>query len=121
LYRNLINLLEAFIKEKDAKYFKEKYQKARGDFLVKKSLEYLKNILPEADVYESLYYRVGGERAETDGIIIFDSCIFIFEGKAGSLTTSARTRFFGQIKKGTVADLVTVLYQRQRLGSEKVH
>jgi SEC-C motif len=111
VYRNLINLLEAFIREKDTNYFKKHYQKARGNFLVKKSLEYLKNILPDAEVYENLYYRVGGERAETDGIIIFDSCIFIVEGKAGSLTTSARRGSLDRLKSN-ISDLVGNAYEQ---------
>jgi hypothetical protein len=111
LYRNLITLLETLIKEKDKNYFKEKYQKTRGSFLVSQSLEYLKNILPEAKVYENLYYHVKGERAETDGIIIFDSCIFIIEGKAGSLTPSARRGSLDRIKSN-LTDLVDSAYEQ---------
>jgi hypothetical protein len=115
LYRNLISLLEAFIREKDTAYFDNTYQKVRGRFLVRKALEYLETLLPEANIYEELYYPtiINGqvERAETDGIVLFDTNIFIIEGKAGSFTTPARRGALSRLKRN-VTELVDEAYKQ---------
>src|SRR5205085_1671486 len=114
-YRRLISLLEAFIREKDAVYFEHTYQKARGRYLVRKALEYLGSLLPGAKIYEELYYPtiINGqtERAETDGIILFDTNLFIVEGKAGSFATSARRGALSRLKHD-VTELVDNAYEQ---------
>lgn len=94
LFRNLITLFEGLIIEKDHSYFEGPYQKARGNYLVNRGLEYLANLLPGAKSFQNLYYptTIGSQtvRAETDGLILFDGNLFIIEGKAGSLSIPAR-------------------------------
>lgn len=114
-YRNLISILEAFIREKDKAYFETKYQKARGHFLVSKALEYFGNLLPGSKIYEELYYptTVNGktERAETDGIVLFDTNLFIVEGKAGALSIPARRGALSRVKRD-VTELVDKAYEQ---------
>lgn len=94
LVRNIGNIIEEWIKRKDIDYFQEVYQKKRAEYLEKKMIEYMSNMLPGAEVYRKLYYNTyeNGEkkRNETDGMILFDENLFIIEGKAGGVSISAR-------------------------------
>lgn len=109
LYRNIIFILESLIKEKDEKYFRTKYQFARGTLLATKALQYMKTLLPDAKIYPNLFYSVNSERYETDAIIIFDSFLFIFEAKGGALTPSAKRGSLDRIKRN-VGDLIDDAY-----------
>lgn len=114
-YRNLISILEAFIREKDTAYFETTYQKARGQFLVSKALEYFGHLLPGSKIYEELYYPTTVndkiERAETDGIVLFDTNLFIVEGKAGALSIPARRGALSRVKRD-VTELVDKAYEQ---------
>jgi hypothetical protein len=115
IYRNLVSILEALIREKDTVYFETKYQMTRGHYLVHKALEYFGNILPGAKIYEGLYYEIVKDgqkkRAETDGIIIFDTNLFLIEGKAGSLTTPARRGALSRLKHD-ISELIDKAYEQ---------
>jgi len=62
------------------------YQKHRSSYLVKAALSHIKNMLPNATAYTSLFYPLesGGE-AELDALLLFDRYALLVEGKAGSL------------------------------------
>ena len=94
LFRNIGNILESWIQNKDNNYYQNYYQNKRAEYLENKALEYLKNILPTAQVYGELFYYIveNGlkKRVETDGLILYDENLFIVEAKAGELSTSAR-------------------------------
>lgn len=94
LVRNMREILESWIREKDKSYFEGHYQKKRSLFLENKALDYFRAIFPEAEIYNKLFYHLvqDGEnkRPETDGIIIYDNNIFIIEAKSGSFSLSAR-------------------------------
>jgi hypothetical protein len=115
VYRNLITILEALIKEKNDDYFSTTYQKARGRILVEKALEFLGRLLPGSQIHKELYYHIeedGQEkRAETDGIVIFDRNLFIIEGKAGSFSAPARRGALPSIKSDVTA-LVADAYKQ---------
>lgn len=105
LIRNIGNILEGLIQETDDGYYQSKYQSARGKYLENKSLEYFSKLLPDAQIYNELYYTIndGGEvkRCETDCLIVYDDNIFIIEAKAGKFPSSARRGSVKKIKKGS--------------------
>jgi hypothetical protein len=71
--------------------------------------------MPGAKIYEELYYPIvkNGriERAETDGIVLFDTNLFVVEGKAGSFTTPARRGALSRLKRN-VTELVDEAYEQ---------
>ena len=115
IYRNLITILEALIKEKDSDYFSAKYQKARAKILVEKALEFFERLLPGSQIYKELFYYIEEDgqrkRAETDGIVVFDRNLFIIEGKAGSFSAPARRGALPRIKSD-VTSLVDDAYKQ---------
>jgi hypothetical protein len=104
-YRRIIDILETWIQRADPEYCEKSYKQKRAKFLEEKALEYLGNILKGADIYHNLQYEsvVNGkkEKFETDGLILYDENILIFEAKAGHYTTSARRGGLLRIKSDT--------------------
>lgn len=94
LFRNLKNILECWIQDKDSSYFEDPYQKKRAKFLENKGIEYLGQLLPYSKIYQSLYYEieVNGEtkRVESDGLILYDNNLFILEAKAGTFSLKSK-------------------------------
>lgn len=115
LFRNIGNILESWIQNKDCSYYQGTYQKKRAEYLENKTLEYLKNILPGVEVFGKLFYYVeeDGERkrVETDGLILYDENLFIIEAKAGELSTSARRGGLERMKRD-VAELIDNAYKQ---------
>lgn len=115
LFRNMGNILDGWIQQKDNTYYQGVYQKRRAEYLENKALEYLKNILPGAKAYGKLYYYIeeSGKtnRVETDGLILYDENLFIIEAKAGSLSTSARRGGLKRMKKN-IGELIDDAYQQ---------
>ena len=73
----------------------ERYNRHRSKFLETKALELLAKCLPAATVYHDLSYSVRNEHSEEtqyqlDGMLVYDSVLFLVEGKAGSLSPEAR-------------------------------
>ena len=70
------------------------YDRHRADYLEKESLRLLGATLRTDKVYSKLFYPTleNGkiEKAELDGLIVFDDHIFLVEAKAGSLIPAAR-------------------------------
>ena len=115
LFRNIGNILERWIKNKNNDYYQNTYQRKRAIYIENKTLEYLKKILPSAEVYGKLFYYIeeNGERkqVETDGLILYDENIFIIEAKAGTFSTSARRGSIRRIKRD-VTKLVDDAYNQ---------
>jgi len=115
LFRNIGNILERWIKQKDEEYFEETYQKKRAQYLENKALRYLKKILPESKSFGKLFYWVkenGVEkRVETDGLVFYDTHLFIIEAKAGTYSTSARRGSLERMKKNA-EELVDNAYKQ---------
>ena len=55
--------------------------------------KYFKQILPDAQIYNHIYYALGskGNRGETDGILIYEDHLFVIEVKAGAFTYTSPT------------------------------
>jgi hypothetical protein len=67
------------------------YQKQRSSYLVTTALRYFTDMLPQATTYHGLFYPLdGGQRAELDGLVLFDRYAFLIEAKAGSLGAARR-------------------------------
>lgn len=115
IFRNIIGILEGWIQNTDPTYYQNKYQKQKGEYLERKSLEYISKILPNSKVYGKLFYKISEEgkikNAETDGLIIYDNNLFIIEAKAGLYHPSARR---GSIEKiiGDVDKLIAGAYSQ---------
>ena len=101
LYRNLDKIIGSWIRDTDKSYFEGAFQKKRAKHVEGKALEYISSMLPGAEVYDNLYYRINenGEekRLETDGVILYDNNLFIIESKAGSLSKSSRRGSITQV------------------------
>jgi len=115
LFRNLISIIEGLIRDKDDKYFRTTYQRRRGKYLVRQAVAYFEQLLPGANCYEELFYDVlnDGElqRAETDALILYDTNLFIIEGKAGALTVPARRGALSRLERH-VEKLVDDAYEQ---------
>ncbi len=107
VFRQMSDILEQMIQDKNENYYKNTYLKKRSQYLERKTLEYLGKLMPEARIFQNLYYNIqqNGKttRVETDGLILFDMNLFIVEAKAGRLSVSSRRgglmRLKDEIKK----------------------
>ena len=115
LFRNLEYILEEWIKQKAKKYFDRSYQKKRADYLEEMALKYFAKLLPNANIYNKVYYKmdVDGKKEsfETDGIILYDKKLFILEMKAGRLSLPARRGGIKRIKRD-VGELINSAYSQ---------
>jgi hypothetical protein len=67
------------------------YPDSRAKTLDRLATRYLTRLLPGAAHATNVFYEIGdGERAEVDGILIFDSIALVVEGKAGRLSVQAQ-------------------------------
>jgi hypothetical protein len=85
----------------------ERYQKHRSDYLVSEGVKLISEILKHGKSYQNLNYQFeeNGQikEGELDGLVLYDKCAFLIEGKAGILTESAKRgapeRIMSDIKK----------------------
>ena len=121
LFRNTVNILEAWIQDKDDSYYQSTYQKKGAEYLENKTFEYLKNILPGAEVFRNLFYSITEngvkKRPETDGLILYDENLFIIEAKAGKFSKSAKRGGLKRMKED-VSKLIDAAY-KQALRTKK--
>lgn len=72
----------------------ERYQKHRSDYLVSEGVKLISEILKHGKSYQNLKYQFeeNGQikEGELDGLVLYDKCAFLIEGKAGILTESAK-------------------------------
>jgi len=115
LFRNTVNILEGWIQDKDESYYQSTYQNKRAEYLENKALEYLKNILPGAEIFRNLFYSITEngvkKRPETDGLILYDENLFIIEAKAGKYSTSAKRGSLEKMKQD-VTKLIDSAYKQ---------
>jgi len=115
LFRNIIDILEGWIQDKDSSYYQSIYQKKRAEYLENKAVEYLKNILPGAKVFRNLFYQITEngvkKRPETDGLILYDENLFIIEAKAGKFSKSAKRGGLKRMKED-VTKLIDSAYKQ---------
>ena len=114
-YRNLIQLLEDLIREKDEQYFQQTFQKARARYLVHQTARHLEALLPGAQIFQELFYpfQVDEEtrRAETDLLVVYDTNLLIVECKAGSLTIPSKRGALSRLKRD-LSELVDKAYDQ---------
>ena len=102
LGRNIRHILEKMIKEKDENYYSEYYLKrGRDEYLENKSTKYFQDIIPQANIYQNLKYRIDNEEFETDIIVEFDRNLLIIEAKANALKLSSRRGSLVALKTDT--------------------
>ena len=85
----------------------ERYQKHRADYLVSEGVKLLSEILKHGESYQKLKYKFAEDgqlkEYDLDGLIIYDRCAFLIEGKAGRLTEPAQRgaadRMISDLKK----------------------
>jgi hypothetical protein len=78
----------------DSRYWK-RYEEARSRFTETTAIGYLTKCLRHASAYQNLSYDARTEngelaRVELDGLIVFDTVIFLVESKSGTLSLPAR-------------------------------
>jgi len=115
LYRNILDILESIIKEKDPNYYSKTFLKKKSKILEEMSLNYLNNIIPKASIYGGLFYYLEQDeenvKYETDGLIIFDENLLILEAKSHKLTLSAKRGSVLRIEK-TVKNIIDDAYNQ---------
>lgn len=80
--------LEARLKSEPGAPWKN-YEKHRAKLVTRKALDYLGTVMPKNEQYEELYYEVGGQQFELDGLFLFDRYILRWSRK---LVQSLRAR-----------------------------
>src|SRR5699024_5121643 len=84
------SVIEDVIK-KSKKKIKNTWSTFRHDFLLEHSLEYFKQILPNAEFFPpNLYYNFEEKLCETDSIIIYDKVLFIIEAKGHRISEKSK-------------------------------
>ncbi len=78
--------------KKDNKIWNEYDKKHKAKFLEAKSVEIIRSLLPQCDIYSSLYYKPAGEQTacELDAIAVYDKVVIIIEAKSGIYSKPAR-------------------------------
>lgn len=92
LFQRLPSIFEELLgpeKQKNSKIW-IKYQERKSRFTEKKVTECIQRVFKEEDVYENLFYTIGGGRAEVDHIIPYCDNILIIESKSGNFSISAK-------------------------------
>ena len=99
LLDNLYRILQKKIIELKREY-KSEWNTKQKEITEQLPFQYLQKILPEAKVYNSVYYKWypgdSGKKdwCETDGLLIYDDCLFVIEVKAGAFTYTSPTDDF---------------------------
>lgn len=80
-----------------------RYEKNRKNYLEQETLRLLGNTLRHAQMYGGLEYEVVengvAKKTELDGLIVYDTTLFLIEAKAGSFSFSARRGSKDRIKR----------------------
>jgi hypothetical protein len=71
------------------------YQKSRGDYLERETLTLFTNTLKQAVAYQSLSYKTTNDKGkplttELDGLVVYDTTLFLIEAKGGNYVPAAR-------------------------------
>ena len=91
LFDNFYRVLQRVVCRLKPEY-EESWNKHQKSISEELPFTYLKRILPDAQIYRSVYYdlrRNGWSPAETDGILVYEDHLFIIEIKAGSFIRSS--------------------------------
>lgn len=97
---NLRQLIEDEVK-KSAKLWNRYDKGHKAKYLEDESKRIVKKLLPQCDIYNSLYYKPAGEETacELDVMAIYDTTIVLVEAKSGIYSTSARRGGLKRLEK----------------------
>ena len=76
-----------------------RYTSVKHDYLIDKSVSSIKEILPDSHFYKECEYSFNGTNGESDGIIVWDDCLFILESKGNRITDSAKRGGVSRVEK----------------------
>ena len=97
----------------DSKVWK-KYQEHKANYLEEETLKIFKNTLPNSNIYQSLYYKIDGQRYELDGLVVYDSNILLIEAKSGIYHKSARRGGIKRLEKNIYENIEFAFEQANR-------
>ena len=90
----LWNMREIFEEEikRDGKWWNEYDKKHKAKFLEEESISIIKKILPQCEIYSSLYYQPEDEETpcELDALAKYDNILILVEAKGGNYSRPAR-------------------------------
>lgn len=116
LYWAVTSVMEEEVIKNDQ--IKERYLDHKGKYLENQVELILKDTLPGAEFYNSLYYEIeeNGEkkRCELDHLIIFDSNILLVESKSGRFNKPARRGAFHSFKRNVEENIEKAFEQADR-------
>lgn len=116
LYWAITNVMEDEVIRNEQ--VKDKYLDHKGDYLENQVELILKDILPDAEFFNSLYYQFeeNGEskRCELDHLIIYDSNILLIESKSGRLNKPARRGAYLSFKRNVEENIEKAFEQADR-------
>jgi len=96
------------------KSLSKRYSNIKHDFILNKGLEYFKQILPSAEILPpNLYYGLGKDEAETDGMIIWDRVLIIIEAKGISISDKAK-RGYELKMKDHIRNIIEKSYEQAK-------
>lgn len=100
--RGTYDLISHLLNESDPGYWKNAFLRARDKYLEDETAKLFRNVLPHANVFQGLHYRVPNESSEPDAdvIAICDDVLLVVECKAGSLKPAARRGAPLSVKSG---------------------
>ncbi|KLU54113.1 MULTISPECIES: YecA family protein [Paenibacillus] len=104
--------MEKVIQENEEMW--NEYGQIKGDYLEKETINVMRKILPEADIHSELYYKHNGERYELDGLVLYDSNLFIIESKSRGFHSPAKKGGLGRLKKNIQENIEYALIQAKR-------
>lgn len=92
-----------------------RYHTHRHDTVLRFGLDLLDEAMPDAHIESSLYYEIEEEgnrkRAELDGLVVYDSVLFLVEAKGHSFTEPAKRGAAKRLKKH-LHDVITKAHQQ---------
>ena len=99
LMRSRQHALERLIKCCGEGYYKNTFAKRRGKVAEELAMKHIAAALPGADCWSELYYKIGDQRFEADGLVRYQDYLFILEMKSAPLSTPALRGAPGSMKK----------------------
>lgn len=99
LTRSRQSILESWIRNGSPAYYGKQFATSRGKILEALAISHFVRLLPSAEHFSNLYYRVGDQRFETDGIILFEDRLFVLEMKSAPFAPASMRGAEKSLKK----------------------
>lgn len=82
-------MYETYIKT--SQKLSSKFKDVKHDFLLNKGMEYFSKLISTGIIHpQNLFYEKNGQVCETDGLIAYDTILFIIEAKGNRISTKAK-------------------------------